>query len=124
MRGFHPVADLAIKAAAERVVADLALARRQARNTSTSIEVVFVPGQDRYVLKKIRDLDRSSAEYTVILSAEPYNATLTSADFGGSARVIFNGYGMPDSEGQLVLGARGESRVVYLDPDTGKASVQ
>lgn len=110
--------------AARRVVADLALARSRARISSTQHTVAFTPAADQYQLPGVADLKNSSVDYLVDLSTRPYYADLVSADFGGDATVVFDGYGTPDSSGQIVIEVGDIQKIIALDQDTGKASVQ
>ncbi len=70
------------------------------------------------------DPDRPAAEYKVALSEEPYNATIVSADFGGDAEIIFDGWGVPDSGGSVLVQVGSHQKTIDVDPDTGRASVQ
>lgn len=118
------VARYQAEMAARRVVADLALARSRARISSTQHTVTFSPAADQYQLPGVADLKNSSVDYLVDLSAHPYHADLLSADFGGDATVVFDGYGTPDSSGQIVIEVGDIQKIIALDQDTGKASVQ
>ena len=118
------VARYQAEMAARRVVADLALARSRARITSTQHTVAFTPAADQYQLPGVSDLKNSGADYLVDLSARPYHADLLSADFGGDGTVVFDGYGMPDSSGQVIVQVGDILKIITLDQDTGKASAQ
>lgn len=118
------VARYQAEMAAKRVVADLALARARARITSTQRTVAFTPAADQYQLPGVADLKNSAADYLVDLSARPYHANLLSADFGGDGTVIFDGYGAPDSSGQVIVQVGDVQKIIALDQNTGKASVQ
>lgn len=118
------VARYQAEMAARRVVADLALSRSRARITSTQHTVAFTPAADQYQLPGVADLKNSAADYLVDLSARPYHADLLSADFGGDGTVVFDGYGKPDSSGQVIVQVGDIQKIIALDQDTGKASVQ
>ena len=110
--------------AAKRIVADLTLARQQAMSSSSSQTVQFTtPAADSYTLVGMSDLDHSSATYVVDLSASPYNTSINSASFGGDADLIFDGFGIPDSKGSVVVESGGYQVTVTVDPDTGKAAI-
>jgi len=112
-----------VQAAANRVVADLTLAQRHARLTSTQQTVTFDKPASRYQLVGLSDPDHPSAEYRVHLAREPYQVGIRSVDLGGDAQVRFDGYGMPDSGGTIVLEAAADEQVtVILDPLTGRAT--
>lgn len=111
-------------AAARRVAADLALARKHARQSSTSQTVVFDVAADSYQLAGMSHPDHPANEYVVRLGEEPYRAAIVSANFAGQKQVIFDGYGMPDSGGTVVIQVGTEQRAITLDVDAGEASVQ
>ena len=109
-------------AAAQRIVVDLAMARSRANTTSTSQSVVFTLATSQYQMPGVPDLKNSGGTYTVLLGGAPYQATLVSADFGGTAQVTFDGYGVPNSGGTLVVKAGGFQRTISLDASSGKAT--
>jgi prepilin-type N-terminal cleavage/methylation domain-containing protein len=112
-----------VEAAANRVAADLNLARDRARASSTSQTVRFVTATDRYGIVGMADPNHPASTYRVRLDLAPYEVDLTLADFDGDADVIFDGYGMPDSSGTVVVGA-GDLRIsVLLNDVTGRATV-
>ncbi len=110
--------------AARRVMADLRLAQSSAKAASSSRTVSFSTVTDQYQLSNVPALDGTSANYTVILSAPPYKADLTTVNFDGGSQVIFNGWGLPDRGGTVVLTAGAEQRTVVVDGTTGRISLQ
>ncbi len=110
-------------AAANRIVSDLRLAQAQARLTSAAKTVQFNVGTSSYRLVGVASPDRKSETYTVYLSREPYEVTLGSANFGGDANLVFDGYGTPDSGGSVVVQGGGHTMTISVDPDSGKATV-
>ena len=114
-----------VDAAAKRIVADLSLAQRQAKISSTSQTVEFETGvgQSAYWLLGMPHLDRSGEEYAVLLSQEPYQATIVSADFGGDKEIVFDGFGVPDSGGLVIVQVGKYQKKIAVDPETGRASV-
>jgi type II secretion system protein H len=110
--------------AARRVAADLRLAQSQARAASAARTVSFSAATEQYRLLEVLPLDGASGDYTVVLSAEPYRADLTLADFDGSSEVVFNGWGLPNSGGTVVVSVSGQQRTVLVDGTTGKVSIQ
>jgi prepilin-type N-terminal cleavage/methylation domain-containing protein len=113
-----------VEAAARRIVVDLALARRHAKTSNTPQSVKFVLPQGAYVLTDMPHPDHPDLEYEVSLTAEPYGATIISADFNGDDEIIFDIYGVPDSGGSLVIHVGDHVRTIVVDADTGKADVQ
>ena len=112
-----------IDAAARRIVADFALAQRRARLTSTSQRVNFLTGQHDYQLTEFPDPDHPNLTYTVHMYEPPYNATITSVDFGGDAKVVFDGYGVPDTGGTVVLTVGQYQKTLTLDGQTGRVTI-
>jgi prepilin-type N-terminal cleavage/methylation domain-containing protein len=112
-----------LDAAAIRIVADLSMAQQQARTTSASQTLEFVLADHAYRFPGVTDIDHPGSVYQVQLSAEPYQAALVSADFGGDAVIIFDGYGNPDSGGSVVIQVGDEQRTITVDAQTGRATV-
>ncbi|MFB0524350.1 MAG: GspH/FimT family pseudopilin [Phycisphaerae bacterium] len=110
--------------AARRIVADLALAQSNAKAASSSRNVVFSISANNYQMPDLPPLDGTSGSYIIELSEKPYEANLISADFGGDQEVIFNGWGIPDSGGTVVLTVGPEQRTVTVDAESGKAQIQ
>ena len=117
------IARQRLDAAARRIVADLSLARRQARTSTTSQTVSFDIGTNSYRLVGMAHPNRAAAEYQVSLSEEPYQATFVSADFGGDAEIVFDGYGVPDTGGFVLIQVGSRQEQIDVDADTGKASI-
>jgi prepilin-type N-terminal cleavage/methylation domain-containing protein len=110
--------------AARRIVTDLAAARTRARITGASQTVIFVTGTNSYSIPGMPGLDNPAASYGVWLADKPYQASLVSVSFGGSATLTFNGYGTPASGGQVVVQAGSARKTVLLDAGTGEATIQ
>jgi len=111
-------------AAAQRIAADLELARRTARMASASRAVSFVFGDETYAVEGIQDLDRAANGYTVSLKDAPYGVDLVSADFEGSPQVVFNGYGVPGASGTAVVASGNFTNTVRVDKTTGKVTIE
>jgi type II secretory pathway pseudopilin PulG len=111
------------ESAARRIAADIALAQWQARITSASQSIAFDVPASAYTLAGMTHPDYPAQTYTVKLGAEPYLATVTSANFGGDSTLIFNGYGLPDSGGEVRISAGGLSYRVWVNADTGRVNI-
>lgn len=111
-------------AAAQRIAADLSLAQAKARYLSTSRVVVFTVATSTYQLTGEADLSHPASTYTITLSDKPYKATLVSVNFAGAAQVTFNGYGVPNSGGTIVVSAGNATNTITIDADTGVATIQ
>jgi len=117
------VSNQRVAAAAVRIVADLALARREAERTSTSRRVSFDLAANSYSLPGVADLDRPGSDYEVRLGDEPYRGAIISADFGGDTDLIYDGYGRPDSGGSVVIAVGRRKQAVNVNGDTGVPTV-
>lgn len=114
-----------VDAAANRVAADLELARAEASKTSSNCTIRFYTAGDWYRLEGVPDFMRGTGvDYNVHLDQDPYIAKIVSVDFGGDNIVIFDGYGLPDSGGNMVIGAGFTEKTIILDSQTGKATIQ
>jgi hypothetical protein len=103
-------------------VADLALARENARASGTGQTVTFRVGDGAYDLPGVAAFARASQSYTVSLAQS--DVSLVSAKFGADAILRFNGFGIPDSDGSVVLRAGGWTRTITVDPTSGRATAQ
>lgn len=110
--------------AARRVANDLRQAQSYARTTSASCKVAFYPTTEQYELNGVASLDGAPGNYQVTLTADPYEAKIVSASFGGSSEVVFDGWGMPSSGGSVVLSVGAEQRTVAVDGATGQVTIQ
>lgn len=114
-----------VENAAKRVAADLRLAMREAEASSASRTVQFnVPQAHVYTLLGVQNLNHVGLPYEVDLMASPYSASLVSVNFGGDATVVFDGYGVADSGGTLVVESGGYQKTVTLDAASGKVEIQ
>lgn len=109
------MAQQRLTAAGNRIRADLGLAQRQARFTSASLTVSFNVASDSYGMAGVPDPDHPQQNYVVQMDESPYEVTIVSANFGGDAKVIFDGYGVPDSSGSVVIQIGVRQRTITLD---------
>lgn len=110
--------------AARRVAADLRLAQSYAKTSSSSCTVVFDAATERYQITNLPAPDGASGSYQVTLLAEPYRAELLSVSFNGGAQVIFNGWGLPDNGGTVIVAAGSRQKTIAIDGETGLVGVQ
>jgi hypothetical protein len=123
-------------AAAQRIAADLEYARNRAITTSSPMTVNFVPGKDVYGMPGLASpLNGRQSTYLVKLNEPPYDCSLRAAAFGegtGSRwtgvydadpvqRVVFDGFGKPDSSGWVMVSSGGIICRVSLD-ESGRAT--
>lgn len=107
---------------AGRIAADLALAQDRARVTGTQRTVTFTAGSEQYQISNMEGLNGGST-YVVDVSDSPFTADIVSADFSGSDEVTFDGYGVPDSGGSVLVQAGDTEKTVTVNADSGKAEV-
>jgi len=91
------------EAAARKVRIDLQYAKNRARISSTAQSVNFNIIDHTYLIIGANDLDHPDLPYRVSLSTPPYRAQLVSVDFNSTTSVTFNGYGVPDNSGTIVI---------------------
>lgn len=99
-----------LEAAADRVAADLALARARARAASQTVDVSFAPLAEAYTVS-----GSGGQVFTVDLAGSPYGVDLSTADFNGSSSLSFNGFGVPSHSGLVTLSSQGTAVTVKLD---------
>jgi len=112
-------------AAITRIKSDLAAARLRAKQTGQHQTIVFDTARNEYQIAGWESLKRSADSYTVNLAADPYQATLVTADFDGSATLVFDGWGQPVSEsdnpiasGTITISAAGQTRSLGIKNTT------
>jgi len=107
-----------VAAAANRIEADIKLAQARARASSSAYTITFENDNVTYTLNNT-DATLTSVTH---LDRQPYQVALTSVTFGGSRTITFNGYGLPDHGGTLVV-SDGESEVTLaIDATTGQVT--
>lgn len=112
-----------VDAAARRVAADIAFAQSRARALSTSRSIWFDINDGTYLLNSETGFN-SASTYSIDLTADPYDCTIGTANFGGTATITFNGYGFPASAGTIQLQSGNATRIVSVDPNSGAATLQ
>ena len=111
--------------AAIRIAADLSLARSSANSTSAPKTVTFIVGTSEYSIAGMNSPDKPSAPYRIVLSVDPYRSTLVSV-FGqtGTQSITFDGYGLSNKGGEVVVAAGKTQKVIVVDALSGAAVVQ
>ena len=112
------------EAAARRVAADFQLARQTAKSTSSSRTITFDAADHSYVIPNVRELDTTGTTYSVQLQDPPYQAQIAFVDLGGDWETIFDGFGIPDAGGFVIVQVGDYQYTVVVDPETGIAEVQ
>ena len=110
--------------AARRVAADLRLAQSCAKAASSSRSVMFTGEPEQYQLSNVPALDGVVGDYTVSLSDEPYRADIATVDFNDAHQVVFSGWGLPNSGGDVTLAVGTQQKTIHVDGQTGEISIQ
>jgi len=114
-------------ATVSRILADLKATRCRAKQTGQCQSIVFDTMHNQYAITGWESLDRRAGAYAVDLADEPYQATLVTADFDGSATLGFDGWGQPVSDcvlkhpiadGTITISAGGQTRSVRVRSTT------
>ena len=111
-------------AAAQRLEADLILARDRARLISQGITVTIDASAETVSIPAISGLDDPAVGYLTDFNEEPYKAAIISVSFGGAPDVTFDGFGVPDVGGIIVVRAGDVTINVTLDVLTGEVNLQ
>lgn len=114
----NAAANQRAQAAAQRVAADLELARERAKASSAVYAVSFDLPTQTY------KLGTGNSSDTVDLSRSPYQTQRMTADFSGRAVVSFNAFGVPDSGGSVGVQGGTTSYTVTLAAESGEVTVQ
>ena len=118
------VAQNRAESAARRIAADIALARRNARLTSTSQTIQFDASTNSYVVSGMSSLDNPAGFYTVLLTDEPYSASIASISLDdNSGTITFDGYGVPSTGGSVVITVGVYGRTIQIDAATGRTTI-
>lgn len=117
------IAHYRVDMAARRLSGDLNWARTLARTQSQSQSVVFNSSASSYTLSNVPNPDNASQTYSVSLSSDPYDSTLTSVSFTNGT-LTFTGFGAPSSAGTVVLTCGTFTKTITVSADDGAVSVQ
>ncbi|HUW32004.1 MAG TPA: GspH/FimT family pseudopilin [Planctomycetota bacterium] len=125
-------ADLRLRSAAQRLMADLNYARNLAITDGTSYGISF-SGNSYRVIKFVDTSVLTSEANTVIahpLSRQPWvvsfsgERTTCAADFSGGSIVYYDSTGSPNAAGTVVLRHGGLAVTVSVEAGTGRVTVQ
>jgi prepilin-type N-terminal cleavage/methylation domain-containing protein len=113
------------EATARRIAADLRAAQASARASSSTRSLVFTTGVRvaQYEIPEQADRDLGKDVYVVDLTKTPYHARFTAIDLGGDKTIIFNGFGSPDSGGEIYVQCERVQRRLTIDADTGEVTI-
>ncbi len=110
--------------AAQRIAADLELVQNDARAQSAAKQIDFDTINNKHTISDITDFDGKTGAYTVDLSAAPYYADVTAVFMSsGQQSVIFDGHGLPNATGFIVVVVGGFQHIINVYQDSGKILV-
>jgi len=118
------IAQQRLEAAARRISADLTLAQREARTAGVQQQITFSSVTHKYTVGTVKNIDHPGDLYVVSLGDEPYGGQIVSANFGGNADVIFDGYGAPDTGGSVTIRVGRRQKTIDVDAGTGRPKIQ
>ena len=110
--------------AARRLAADLTYARARAVSRSASQAVVFDTFRHQYWVAGMEDPDRRGKTYRVELARPPYEANIVKLELGNDPIIQFDGHGVPDSAGTIVIGIGGIRKEIRIQAGSGAVTVQ
>ena len=96
------------------------------------MKISFDPAHAKYTMSNgagnkvgynLRTAEEAGASGVVDLSVEPYAAIILSADFGDDAVIVFDGFGLPDSGGSVVVQVANHKKTITIDAEAGKPKV-
>lgn len=116
---------LRVSNAANRIIADLASAQAAAYGSSESKTVTFAVKSNQYTVSGISSLKLGAAPYIVDLAEDPIQSTFVSV-FGqtGNQTITFNGYGVPNRGGNIIVSNGDLTKIIVVDPTSGLAVAQ
>ncbi|MEM9413975.1 MAG: GspH/FimT family protein [Planctomycetota bacterium] len=106
-------------AAANRIEADIALAQNLAQATSDDYTLRFTTKSSYQCIAADATTDQ-----TVDLRADPYGVSLAYTLDNAGSDLVFNGFGLPNSGGELTVSGGGKVIVLTLNPVTGEVTRQ
>ncbi|EMI22061.1 secreted protein [Rhodopirellula maiorica SM1] len=110
---------------ANRILADLKRAQLTAFRSSTTKTVTFDVDRDQYSIADVTPLERPSGNYVIALAEPPYKSSLISV-WGrtGTQTLTFDGYGIPNRGGNIVIGSGRLQVTITVDAVSGTAVIQ
>lgn len=110
-----------VDAAAARIVSIIEDARHRARNRSMVCKVLVSTAASTLELKG--PLATRSELNLINLAAAPYKVRIAKSEFGASQDLEFSARGRPVLGGEITIISGSFARVVIVDPETGRATI-
>jgi hypothetical protein len=122
-----------LKAAADRIIADMELVRLEAIDAAAPRSIQFQAGSASYALLGMPDIDRPGRAGAVDLGGPPYGVRIQGLDLDGAggAKLRFDAFGRPvlatgvaaNAVPRITIAARGRMVSIRVDARTGKAGL-
>jgi len=127
--GLSGMGDIQATSAARAVLADMQYAQNEAIVTQQPITVAFDLADESYELRNaggaplVHPITKAGFSIHFPTARGLEKVQILSADFGGNVSVTFDTLGSPDNDGQVTVGADGNTYRITVAPVTGKVSV-
>lgn len=113
-----------LEMAANRVAADISLAKSYARAKGSSATISFSVSGSTYSIAGLTSTERLGEAHGVNLSRDPFGVSIQSVDFAGTNTLTIKGYGTPTSGGTVRLRLGDLTKVITVTAGSGEVSVQ
>ena len=108
-----------LSTAALRVASDISLAQASARAASAARQIVFAPSTQSYTMPSVSAGPGKGGDYSVNLANDPYGVSAMAVDFGGTARLTFDGYGQAAAGGTVKVTVAGQVATITVPTGSG-----
>lgn len=112
-----------VESAAWRIAADLASARQQARISGVRHKVTFDLSTHKYSILRRSGDDSYDLIEEVDLTLEPYGVGILSVDFEEHSDIKFDGFGVPNRGGSIVIQAGTHQKTITVDATSGRTTL-
>jgi type IV fimbrial biogenesis protein FimT len=113
-----------LEMAANRVAADIRLAKSYARAKGSTATISFAISNSSYSIAGLTSTERRGEAFGVDLSRDPFGVSIQSADFAGTNTLTIKGFGTPSSGGTVLLRLGDQTKTISVSADSGEVSVQ
>ena len=112
-----------LKSAANRIVLDFELAKKQAQAISQDVVITFDTTSHTYRISNLPSLNDPTKEYFVELNHFPYNSKIRSVTSDDNSAVIkINGLGMINQNAKIILVVGNTARTVIFNADSNSVT--
>lgn len=117
------VARYRLDAATYDLSGELDRAATHARTTASTVTIRFDTTNHLVEFDNVPDRRSGASTFTLDLREDPRDARLVSVDFDGFEYYSVSGYGVPSSDGLIILRNSGGARRITIDQATAMARV-